>query len=96
MNRVYSFMSSKKIIISESAFKKMAMRKMLSESTVDDIVNSRDFEKKVKTVIDNAIKNDRDIKKDLEKEIKKIIADSLSETFKTLWQRKDFWSTMVK
>ena len=94
MNRVYSFMSSKKIIISENAFKKIAMREMLSESTVDDVVNNKDFEKKVKTIVDNAIKNDRDIKKELEKEIKKIIADSLSETFKTLWQRKMFWNNL--
>lgn len=89
-------MGNKKIIISESAVKKMAVRKMLSEATVDDIMNSKDFEKRIKSAVENAVKNDRDIKKTVEKEIKKIIADSLSEVFKTLWQRKDFWQGMVR
>ena len=64
------------------------LESIVNESNVTDIISSHEFEKKIK----DTIKND----KDFEKEVKKIIADALSETFKTLWQRNQFWKDMVK
>ena len=81
-------MANKKVIISESMMKRLVLENIINENSVSDIINSRDFEKKIK----DTIKND----KDFEKEVKKIIADALSEVFKNFWQRKDFWQGMVK
>lgn len=69
---------------------------ILNESNVSDIVNSNEFKSRLKDAVNDAIKSNKDVKKTIEKEVKKIIADSLSEVFKTLWQRKIFWQEMVK
>ena len=69
---------------------------ILNESNVSDIVNSNEFKSRLKDAVNDAIKSNKDVEKTIEKEVKKIIADSLSEVFKTLWQRKDFWQGMVK
>lgn len=69
---------------------------ILNESNVSDIVNSNEFKSRLKDAVNDAIKSNKDVEKTIEKEVKKIIADSLSEVFKTLWQRKAFWQEMVK
>lgn len=69
---------------------------ILNESNVSDIVNSNEFKSRLKDAVNDAIKSNKDVEKTIEKEVKKIIADSLSEVFKTLWQRKMFWQEMVK
>lgn len=69
---------------------------ILNESNVSDIVNSNEFKSRLKDAVNDAIKSNKDVEKTIEKEVKKIIADSLSEVFKTLWQRKIFWQEMVK
>lgn len=72
-----------KIIINESQLERL----ILSESNVDDLLKSRELEKKIKDVAGNAIKND----KELEKKIKQIVGKTIKELFKTLWQRNMFW-----
>ena len=68
---------------------------IINESTISDVINSREFEKKVKSITKDSLKNDSDYKKNIEKEIKKMISDALSNTFKTLWLRKDFWTNQM-
>ena len=67
--------------------KRLMTENIISESNVDDIIKNRDFEKKVKDIAKDAIKND----KELEKEVKKIVAKSVDTLFKTLWQRSNFY-----
>lgn len=84
-------MANKKIILSESQYEQLVINSILTESNVDDIIRSRDFEKKIKDTVADAIKNDKSLEKDLEKRIKKIVAKSVSELFRVLWQRKNFY-----
>ena len=85
-------MANKKIIVSESMLKNIIAEGLISETSISDVVSSKEFEKKVKSISTDIIKND----KSFEKEVKKIIIDALSETFKVLWQRGEFWKGMVK
>lgn len=87
---------ARKLIITESMMGRLMVESVLNEASASDIVNSNEFKTKIKDVVADAIKNNKDIEKTIEKEVKKIIASSLSEVFKTLWQRKDFWQGMVK
>ena len=80
------FYMAKKIIINESQLERL----ILSESNVDDLLKSRELEKKIKDVAGNAIKND----KELEKKIKQIVGKTIKELFKTLWQRNMFWENV--
>ena len=87
---------AKKVIIKESVMNRLIAESILNESNVSDIVNSNEFKSRLKDAVNDAIKSNKDVEKTIETEVKKIIADSLSEVFKTLWQRKDFWQGMVK
>lgn len=87
---------ARKLIITESMMNRLMVESVLSEANVSDVVNSTEFKTKIKDAVSDAIKNNKDVEKTIEKEVKKIIANSLSEVFKTLWQRKDFWQGMVK
>lgn len=87
---------ARKLIITESMMGRLMAESVLNEASASDIVNSNEFKAKIKDVVADAIKNNKGIEKTIEKEVKKIIASSLSEVFKTLWQRKDFWQGMVK
>lgn len=87
---------AKKVIIKESVMNCLIAESILNESNVSDIVNSNEFKSRLKDAVNDAIKSNKDVEKTIEKEVKKIIADSLSEVFKTLWQRKIFWQEMVK
>lgn len=82
---------AKTLIITESAARQLMADHLLNESAVSDVINSSEFEKKVKSIYKDASKNDKDFKKNVEKEVKKIIADALGNTFKTMWLRKEFW-----
>lgn len=88
-------MADKKLILTESQFNRIMAESILSESNIDDIVKSRDFEKKVKETVASAIKNDKTIEKDLEQKVKKVVVNCVSELFKTLWQRKSFYENML-
>ena len=88
-------MASKKIILKESQYEQLMINSILTESTVDDILKSREFEKKIKDAIAAAIKNDKSLEKDLEKKVKKVVTNCVSELFKTLWQRRSFYENMI-
>lgn len=60
-------------------------KKNINEARIDKIVNSQ---------IKSFLKEE--ITKSDEKEIRDIVADCLSEFFKTIWQRKSTWVTSVK
>ena len=74
---------AKKLIINESQLERL----VLSESNIDDLLKSRELEKKIKDVAGNAIKND----KQLEKTVKEIVGKTIKELFRTLWQRNNFY-----
>lgn len=80
-------MADKKLILTESQFNRIMAESILSESNIDDIVKSRDFEKKVKETVASAIKNDKTI----ERKIREIVNKTISELFKVLWMRRDFY-----
>jgi hypothetical protein len=80
-------MASKKIILKESQYEQLMINSILTESTVDDILKSREFEKKIKDTIAAAIKNDKTI----ERKIREIVNKTISELFKVLWMRRDFY-----
>lgn len=82
---------AKKLILNESQFNRLIVNKILAESNVDDIIKSREFEKKIKDETISAVKNDKQLEKELEKKIKKIVAKSVSELFKVLWQKRTFY-----
>ncbi len=82
---------AKKLILSESQFNRLIVNKILTESNVDDIIKSRELEKKIKDETISAVKNDKQLEKELEKKIKKIVAKSVSELFKVLWQKRMFY-----
>lgn len=77
---------AKKIIISESTFRKSVEAQLLMEAGL----SKSDVEKIVKDTI-----NDRQIEKDLEKKVKKIVAASVDTLFKTLWQRRNFYQSEI-
>jgi hypothetical protein len=77
---------AKKIIISESTFRKSVEAQLLMEAGL----SKSDVEKIVKDTI-----KDRQIEKDLEKKVKKIVAASVDTLFKTLWQRRNFYQSEI-
>lgn len=82
---------ARKLILTESQFNQLITNKILTESSISDIVKSHEFEKSIKDAVESTIKNDKNLEKDLEKKIKKIVAKSVSELFKVLWQKKYFY-----
>ena len=82
---------AKKLILSESQFNRLIVNKILAESNIDDIIKSRELEKKIKDETISAVKNDKQLEKELETKIKKIVAKSVSELFKVLWQKRMFY-----
>ena len=89
-----SLYMAKKVIIKENMMNRLVVENILAESNVSDIVNNSEFKKKINDAVKDAVKNNRDVKKTVEKEVKKIIGDSLSEVFKTLWLRRSFWNNL--
>ena len=82
---------AKKVIISESMAKRLVSEGIIVESGIDDIIKNRDFKKEVKDITVDIVKKDKDI----EKEIKKIVAKSVENLFKTLWQRSQTWTNNI-
>lgn len=83
---------ARKLIITEESAKKIAKYELLREAANGDVFNSKEF----KDAIKSALKNDRDISKETEKMVKQIVSDCISELFKSLWQRNNFWTTAIK
>ena len=82
---------AKKLILSESQFNRLIVNKILAESNIDDVIKSRELERKIKDETISAVKNDKELERELEKKIKKIVAKSVSELFKVLWQKRTFY-----
>ena len=82
---------AKKLILSESQFNRLIVNKILAESNIDDVIKSRELERKIKDETISAVKNDKELERELEKKIKKIVAKSVSELFKVLWQKRMFY-----
>ena len=82
---------AKKLILSESQFNRLIVNKILAESNIDDVIKSRELERKIKDETISAVKNDKELERELEKKIKKIVAKSVSELFKVLWQKRAFY-----
>lgn len=78
----------KKIIITESTFKKLVAGQLLKESELSktDVTN----------IVRDTVKNDTQIKKDIEKKVKELVANSVNTLFKTLWQRRNFYEDEIK
>ena len=78
----------KKIIITESTFKKLVAGQLLKESelSITDVTN----------IVRDTVKNDTQIKKDIEKKVKELVANSVNTLFKTLWQRRNFYEDEIK
>ena len=78
----------KKIIITESTFKKLVAGQLLKESEFSktDVTN----------IVRDTVKNDTQIKKDIEKKVKELVAISVNTLFKTLWQRRNFYEDEIK
>lgn len=83
---------AKKVIVSESMAKKLVMEGIITEGNIDDILKNQEFNKKVKDIAKDAIKND----KELEKQVKKIVAKSVDTLFRTLWQRSVFYQSEIQ
>lgn len=76
-------MAPKKIIINESDLKEIIKYSLMEENGN----STADIDKKVKSAVSDAVKNDKEI----EKKVKKIVVQSVNKLFKTLWQRSNFW-----
>lgn len=86
----------KKLIITESQAKYAMFAGLLEEeATIKDVINSKEFEKKVKTICKDICKSDKGYEQEVKKAVKKAIIDTLGETFRALWQRKGSWAPMV-
>ena len=78
----------KKIIITESTFKKLVAGQLLKESELSktDVTN----------IVRDTIKNDSQVKKDIERKVKDLVAGTVNTLFKTLWQRRNFYEDEIK
>lgn len=81
----------KKLILKESQFNQLIINNILTESNISDIIKSHELEKKIKDETISTIKNDKQLERELEKRIKKIVSKSVSELFKLLWQKRNFY-----
>lgn len=86
----------KKIIINEAIAKKLMEESIITESNVDDVVKSRELEKKIKDTMKDSLKNDKQFERDLEKKVRAIVAASVNTLFRTLWQRRNFYEDSIK
>lgn len=75
---------AKKVIISESMF-----RKLLSEE-------SNLSKTEVANIVKDLVKNDRQIKGEMEKKVREIVAATVNTLFRTLWQRRNFYEDEIK
>ena len=78
----------KKVIISESMFKKIVAGQLLEEAGMS--------KSEIANAVKDVIKNDRQIKQDMEKKVRDIVASTVNSLFRTLWQRRDFYADAIK
>jgi len=79
---------SKKVIISESMFKRLVVESMLNEADM----GKSDIEK----IVRDLLKNDRQVKNDMDKRVRELVAASVNKLFMTLWQRRNFYENEIK
>ena len=87
-------MKEKKIIISEQMAKRLLAESVILEN--EDILKSRELEKKIKDITKDTIKNDKQLDKDMEKKVRNIVAKTVNTLFRTLWQRRNFYEDSIK
>ena len=80
--------NSKKVIISESMFKRLVVESMLNEADM----GKSDIEK----IVRDLLKNDRQVKNDMDKRVRELVAASVNKLFMTLWQRRNFYENEIK
>lgn len=85
---IYFSKMGKKIIISETALKKVIAKEILEES---DLTKSD-----VASIVKDTIKNDSQLKKEMEKQVKALVASSVNTLFRTLWMRRSFYEDEIK
>jgi len=75
---------------------KELLREELTKTDVknqfNELVKSNDLKSKVIDIIKTHVAND----KDLEKKMLEIAKNSLVQLYKTLWTRKNFWTSSIK
>lgn len=62
------------------------------EKKLKEYTNSQKFTKKIEDTIDKKIKSD----KELEKMVIDITKDALTQLYKTLWTKRQFWKSQIK
>ena len=58
---------------------------------LDTFINSNDFKKKIETIIKDRVKNE----KMLEDKVVEITKNVLTQLYKTLWTKRNFWKTTL-
>ena len=81
----------KKVLINESMMKQLMVEEILSKADMASLFNSSDFKDAVK----KSIKDDRNLEKELEEKVRKIVADSVNNLFKGLWEKNNFWKSII-
>lgn len=75
---------------------KQLLREELNKTDVknqfQDLIKSNDLKSKVIEIVKQHVKND----KDLEKQMLEISKNALIQLYKTLWMKKNFWSSAIK
>lgn len=72
---------------------KKEIQKMIDKS-MGDFINDREFEKKIETIVKNNLKVQGN--KKLEKEITDITKNVITQLYRTLWVRRNFWKNSIK
>ena len=80
----------KKVIISETALRRIAEENMLNEAS--DKFNENELIEKVK----KSLKSDTALNKELEKKVKTLVAGCVNNLFKTLWMRRSYYEDEIK
>ena len=62
------------------------------DKKLKEFMNSKAFTQKIKDVVDDEVKSD----KELEKLIVDITKDALEQLYKTLWTKRQFWKSQIK
>lgn len=75
---------------------KQLLREELNKTDIknqfQDLIKSNDLKSKVIEIVKQHVKND----KDLEKQMLEISKNALIQLYKTLWMKKNFWSSAIK
>lgn len=80
----------KKVIISEEQINHLLYKEFITEST------DRELEEKVKKIVADAIKNDRDVQKNFDKKVKNLVASCVNNLFKSLWLKRSWYEDEIK